>query len=367
MNKFTIEAKDKNSSARAGVLHTKHGDALTPLFMPVATKGSVKTISPDELKTLETQAIIANALHLFMRPGEKILEHHGGLHKFMRWDGPIFADSGGFQIIRKSFKMKKCDEGLKFRNFYDGSHILYTPEMCMDVNKALGSDVAMLLDDCPTHDVKKHKLMEEVQRTIDWAKRGINHGRKLGIPLIFAITQGGTDSEVRKWCTEELLKLEPDGFGIGGLSIGESKEEMIRVLNESTHTIPESNPRYLMGVGSIEEMLEAIACGVDVFDSVFPTQCARHGTIFATTGRYNMRKQKLETDKRPLDENCHCPVCKNYSRAYINHLLRVQEMLGMRLASFHNIYYILNIVRQIRLSILEGRFEEFQRSWTRSF
>lgn len=360
MTKFKIVEEDKNTGARAGILYTEHGEVQTPLFMPVATKGTVKTLAVEELKEMGAEAIISNALHLHIRPGEKNIARHGDLHRFMKWDRTIFTDSGGFQIIRENFKMKKSDEDLKFRDFFNGSQRIYTPEMCMDIQKALGSDVAMLLDDCPTHDSKKHKIEESVERTILWSKRGMKRGRDIGIPQIFAITQGGTDLDLRKRCTEELVKLEPDGYGIGGLSIGESKEDMINILNESTHLLPKDKPRYLMGVGSIQEMTQAISLGIDVFDSAFPTQCARHGTIFSSTGRYNMRGQKLETDDRPLDENCGCRVCKNYTRSYINHLLREKEMLGMRLASYHNLFYILDFTRKTRAAIMNRTFNNLK-------
>lgn len=358
---FKIETKDKDTDARAGVFHTVHGNVLTPAFMPVATKGTVKTVSVDELKRIGTEAIISNALHLHIRPGEKNLDRLGGLHKFMLWDRTIVTDSGGFQIIRKNFSIQKSDEGLKFRDFFNGSSRLYTPEMCMEIQKAIGSDIAMLLDDCPPHDAKHSKVKESVERTILWARRGIRRGRELGIPKIFAITQGGTDFELRKMCTDNLVELNPDGFGIGGLSIGESKEKMIQILAESTHLLPNEKPRYLMGVGSPVELLNAIALGIDIFDSALPTQCARHGTIFTSNGRYNMKGLKLEMDDRPLDENCACEVCKMYTRAYINHLLREKEMLGMRLASIHNLFYILELVRQARKAILSGTFQEFKK------
>ncbi|OGR88290.1 MAG: hypothetical protein A3A86_04895 [Elusimicrobia bacterium RIFCSPLOWO2_01_FULL_60_11] len=357
---YKIIAKDTKTSARLGLLTTPHGTVETPAFMPVATKGSVKTLSPDELRRIGTQAIIANALHLHIRPGHDKVAAAGGLHRFMRWDGPIFTDSGGFQVIRKAFGIRITEEGLNFRDFYSGAARLYTPELCMKTQKALGSDIAMLLDDCPVHDADGDKLRDIVERTLRWAKRGMNRGRKLGIPNIFPIVQGGRDMGLRAHCTEELLKLGPDGFGIGGLSIGEPKPEMMRILGETTHMLPEDKPRYLMGVGSVNEMLDSIALGVDVFDSVFPTQCARHGTIFTREGRYNMKSAKMDSDLRPLDEGCACPVCGEFTRAYINHLLREGEMLGMRLTSIHNVFFLLELVKDARAAILAGRFEEFR-------
>lgn len=330
--------------------------------MPVATKATVKTLSTEELKEISAEVIITNALHLHIRPGEKVIERFGGIHPFMSWEGPIFSDSGGFQIIRKNFNIKKSDEGLKFRDFFNGSSRLYTPEMAMEIQKALGTDITMLLDDCPVYDAPKKKIKEATERTVLWAKKEIEYGRKLGLQNIFAIVQGGCDFELRKWCTEELKKLNPDGYGIGGLSIGESKEKMLKTLLETTSLLPEEKPRYLMGVGSVKELIECIAMGIDIFDSAFPTQCARHGTIFTASGRYNMCKAKLNEDERALDENCACKVCKNYSRAYINHLLREKEMLGMRLASYHNLYFILNLVRSAREAIVKGTFEEFRKS-----
>ncbi len=358
---FKILAKDPKSSARLGLLTTPHGEVRTPVFMPVATKGSVKTVSPNELREIGTQAIIANALHLHVRPGEDNLADAGGLHKFMRWDGTIFTDSGGFQVIRKAFGIKISEEGLRFRDFFSGKERLYTPELCMEVQKKLGSDVAMLLDDCPFHDATKEKIKDVTERTVRWAKRGMARGRELGIPNLFTIAQGGTDYDLRKKCIEELSELNPDGFGIGGLSIGEPKPEMMRILSETTHMLPEDKPRYLMGVGSVNELLESISLGVDVFDSVFPTQCARHGTIFTKEGRYNMKGAKLESDHRPLDEGCECPTCKEFTRSYVNHLLREGEMLGMRLASIHNLHFLLELVKGAREAIQNGTFEEFRK------
>ncbi len=359
---FEIVTTDPNTQARAGMLHTEHGSVPTPAYMPVATKGAVKTISVNELEQMGTNAIISNALHLYLRPGEENLRRVGGLHKFMRWEKTIFTDSGGFQIIRKKLNIKRSDDGLIFKDFFNGSTKHYTPELCMDVQKAIGSDVAMLLDDCPPFDANPQKVKEALQQTLQWAKRGIKHGRAIGIPQIFAIVQGGTDATLRLHCTEELEKLNPDGYGIGGLSIGEPKEVMIQTLTESNHILPPNKVRYLMGVGSAKEMLDAIELGVDFFDSTFPTQCARHGTIFTSLGRLNMKGLRLENDDRPLDENCNCETCQKYSRSYINHLLREHEMLGMRLTSIHNLSYILNLIRNARSSILNGKFSEFKRS-----
>jgi len=357
---FEIKEKDKGSEARTGVLHTEHGAVYTPAFMPVATKGTVKTLSNDELHEMGTEMIIANALHLHIRPGEKIVERMGGLHSYMKWDKAIITDSGGFQMIRKNFNIKKSEEGLTFRDFYNGSQRQFTPEMCMDIQKAIGSDVAMLLDDCPVHDASPKKMKESVEQTIRWARRGMEHGRAIGIPKLFAIVQGGTDPELRKRCTEELEKLGPDGFGIGGLSIGETNEKMLKTLRDTVHLLPETKPRYLMGVGSVKELLDSIELGIDVFDSAFPTQLARHGTIFSAEGRYNMRRVKYENDDKPLDEKCKCATCRDYTRSYINHLLREKEMLGMRLASYHNLFYILDIVRRAREAIREGTFGDFK-------
>lgn len=358
---FKIEAVDNKTQARAGIFKTAHGIFHTPAFMPVATKGTVKTVSVDELERMGTEVIIANALHLHIRPGEQRMKRAGGLHKFMCWNRPIFTDSGGFQIIRKNFNIKITDSGLNFKDFLSGTPRLYTPELCMNVQHAIGSDIAMLLDDCPRHDAKKRKVVESIERTIGWAKRGIEHGRKLGIPHIFVIVQGGTDLSLRQWCTEALIQFKPEGYAIGGLSIGESKEDMMKILELSIPHLPQEKPRYLMGVGSSQELLNAIALGVDIFDSTFPTQCARHGTLFSSQGRYNLKGLEGKKEDVPLDEACGCEVCAKYSRFYIHHLLKEKEMLGMRLASIHNLYFILNLVRQARSAILNGTFDSFRK------
>ncbi len=353
---------DKNTAARAGTLSTNHGTIDTPAFMPVATKGTVKTLIPEELYKMGTQALISNAFHLFLAPGMEVIKRAGGLHEFMHWKRAIFTDSGGFQMIRRDFPFKITDEGITYKNPRDGKKYSYTPEICLENQKIISSDVAMILDECPPYGSDYSAVESSVERTVQWAKRAKNVEQNQG-QLFFAILQGGTFAELRKKCAEQLIELDFDGYGIGGLSIGEPKDIMNEVLKYNVPLVPEDKARYLMGVGSPPELLEAIGSGVDIFDSAFPTRNARHQTLMTGTGNIDIARNKFALDFAPIDENCGCYTCRNYTRAYLHHLFKESELLALRLASIHNLHFMQSIVEGAREAILEDRFVEFKRSW----
>ena len=359
---YELIHKDKNTSARAGKLITNHGIIDTPAFMPVATKGTVKTITPEELYDMGTQALISNAFHLFLAPGMEVIASAGGLHRFMNWNGAIFTDSGGFQMIRKDFPFKITDDGITYKNPRDGKKYSYSPELCLTNQKILDSDVAMILDECPAYGSEYSVVEASVMRTVKWAQMAKKVEKKHG-QLYFAILQGGTFAELRKKCARQLIEMNFDGYGIGGLSIGEPKEVMNEVLKYNVPLVPDDKARYLMGVGSPNELLEAIEAGVDIFDSAFPTRNARHATLMTGKGSIDIARSKFALDLSPIDENCGCYTCRNYTRAYLHHLFKESELLALRLASIHNLHFIQSLVKGARESILEDRFLEFRQSW----
>ncbi|NJD51472.1 MAG: tRNA guanosine(34) transglycosylase Tgt [Candidatus Methanoperedens sp.] len=358
---FRLIHTDKITGARAGKLMTNHGIIDTPAFMPVATKATVKTITTDELYEMGTQVLISNAFHLLLAPGIEIIQRAGGLHKFMNWKGGIFTDSGGFQMIRKDFPFKINDEGIIYKNLRDGKKYSYTPEICLENQKLLGSDVAMMLDDCPAYGSEFSVVEASMERTIKWASMAKNVEQNHG-QLFFAILQGGTFAELRKRCAEELIEMDFDGYGIGGLSIGEPKEIMNDVLKFSVPLVPEDKARYLMGVGSPIEILNAIESGIDIFDSAFPTRNARHQTLMTSKGSIDIARNKLAMDFSPIDENCGCYTCRNYTRAYLHHLFKESELLALRLASIHNLHFIQSIVKGAREAILEDGFSDYRKN-----
>lgn len=357
---YELVHKDKNTGARAGKLMTNHGIIDTPAFMPVATKATVKTLIPEELYDMGTQVLISNAFHLFLSPGIEIIQRAGGLHRFMNWERAIFTDSGGFQMIRKDFQFRITDEGIIYKNPRDGKKYSYTPEVCMENQKMLGSDVAMILDECPAYGSDHSVVEASVDRTIRWAGIARDVEKNRG-QLFFAILQGGTFADLRRRCTEELISMDFDGYGIGGLSIGEPREIMNEILRYSVPLIPEDKPRYLMGVGSPAELIEAIGSGIDIFDSAFPTRNARHQTLMTSKGNVDIARGKFANDLAKVDEECGCYTCRNYTKAYLHHLFKESELLAMRLASIHNLSFIQSIMKGAREAILEDGFVEFKR------
>jgi len=358
MSCFTLAATD--GLARAGVLHTAHGDVPTPAFMPVGTKGTVKSVDPDELRAIGTTIVLGNTYHLHFRPGEDLIAELGGLHSFMSWDGPILTDSGGFQVFSlRDTLVSSDDEGVTFRSVYDGTAERFTPELAARIQEQLGSDVAMCLDICPPPGLPRAELEDAVRRTTLWAERQRDLPRAPG-QLRFAITQGGLDTELRQRSSEELAPLGFDGYAIGGLSVGEARGPMFDATTLAASFLPHDKPRYFMGIGDPEGVIEVIARGVDMFDCVLPTRTARTGSALTWEGRLNLRNAGFARDPRPLDAGCGCPACAKFSRAYIRHLVNQQEILGLRLLSLHNLRFLLDLVAAAREQIERGAFESWR-------
>jgi queuine tRNA-ribosyltransferase len=359
MSAFRVTATD--GAARAGVLSTAHGQVETPVFMPVGTKATVKMLSPDEVRGLGAQILLGNSYHLHFRPGDALIAELGGLHRFMAWDGPILTDSGGFQVfsLRDSL-VGVDDDGVTFRNVYDGSEARFTPELAAEIQRNLGSDIAMCLDQVPPPGVERRELEEAVRRTTGWARRQ-RHAERAERQLGFAISQGGTDAELRRRSAEELLELDFDGNAIGGLAIGEDRALMFETTDWVTALLPEQKPRYFMGIGDAEGILEVIEAGVDMFDCVLPTRTARTGSAITWQGRLNLRNARHARDPAPLDETCDCPACARFSRAYIRHLVNQNELLGLRLLSLHNLRFLIELTRRAREAIERGAFDSYKR------
>jgi len=359
-----FELIHENKSARAGKLKTAHGTVETPCFMPVATKASVKTLSSSEILDIDVQALISNAFVLYLKPGVDVIEKAGGLHSFMKWGRTIFTDSGGFQILKEEFAPEVKDKGVTFRSPFDETRHLFTPEKCVGVQEALGSDVAMVLDDCPPYGDGHDRMKTSVMRTTDWAKRA-KDAHKNKKQLLFSIVQGGTFRDLREKSARDLVDIGFDGYGIGGLSIGEPKDKMLEVLAYTLPLLPRARPRYLMGVGSPVELIRSISLGTDIFDSAFPTRNARHNSVYTWQGSYNITRGKYKTDFSPLEEGCTCYACVNYTKAYIRHLMIVYETLGMRLVTIHNLHFLRKLMKKARAAIEENRFSKFESEFSK--
>lgn len=350
----------KQTGARLGRVHTPHGSFETPVFMPVGTLATVKTMSPDELKSMDAGIILSNTYHLWLRPGHDIVKEAGGLHKFMNWDRAILTDSGGFQVFSLSKFRNIEEEGVHFRNHLNGDKLFLSPEKAMEIQNALGSDIMMAFDECPPYPAEYDYMKRSVERTSRWAERCLEaHGRSDEQGL-FGIVQGGEYEDLRAQSAKDLVSLDFPGYAIGGLSVGEPKHVMNRVLEFITPLLPKDKPRYLMGVGSPDALIDGAIRGVDMFDCVLPTRIARNGTVFTNEGRLNMKNAKYERDFRPIDEECSCHTCKNYSRAYIRHLIRCNETFGIRLTTYHNLHFLLHLMEQVRQAIREDRLGDFR-------
>jgi queuine tRNA-ribosyltransferase len=351
---FAVMATD--GAARAGVLRTAHGEVGTPAFMPVGTKGTVKAVDPDELRAIGAQIVLGNAYHLHFRPGEETVAELGGLHAFMGWDGPILTDSGGFQVFSlRDTLLGVDDDGVTFRSVYDGNAERFTPELAARIQERLGSDIAMCLDICPPAGVPRAELEEAVRRTTVWAERQRDLPRARG-QLRFAITQGGLDGELRARSAADLVALDFDGYAIGGLSVGEHRRPMFDAVADAAPLLPEEKPRYFMGIGDPEGIVEVIANGIDMFDCVLPTRTARTGSALTWEGRLNLRNARFARDPRPLDESCGCQACTRFTRAYIRHLVNQGEILSLRLLTLHNLQFTCDLVAAARAAIERGEF-----------
>ncbi len=355
---FRIDATD--GAARAGVLTTAHGEIRTPAFMPVGTKGTVKSLHPDEVRALGADVILGNTYHLHFRPGEHVVEELGGLHAFSGWDGPILTDSGGFQVFSLRDTIAALDhDGVTFRSVYDGAEERFTPELAAEIQRRLGSDIAMCLDVCLPAGAPAAELERAVRITTLWAERQVDAPRAPG-QLRFGISQGATDTDLRTQSIDEIAALPFDGYALGGLAVGESKDEMLECVEWAASRLPEARPRYFMGVGDPEGILEVVARGVDMFDCVLPTRTARTGSALTWEGRLNLRNAVYRNDPRPLDPACACPACERFSRAYVRHLVTQREMLGLRLLSLHNLRFVLDLTARARAAIERGTFSSFR-------
>jgi queuine tRNA-ribosyltransferase len=355
---FEVTATD--GAARAGVLRTAHGDVPTPAFMPVGTKGSVKTLHPDEVRDLGAHILLGNTYHLHFRPGDELIAELGGLHGFMGWDGPILTDSGGFQVFSlRDTILAVDDDGVTFRSVYDGEPARFTPETVAGIQANLGSDIAMCLDVCPPAGVPKEELEEAVRRTTDWARRQRIAPRGPG-QLVFGISQGASDPGLRRRSIEEIAAFDFDGYALGGLSVGEPRAVTLDATSWAAPLLPEDKPRYFMGIGDARGILEVIERGVDMFDCVLPTRTARTGSALTWQGRLNLRNARFARDASPLEDSCRCPACARFSRAYIRHLVNQEELLGLRLLTLHNLYFVLDVTARAREAIAVGELASFK-------
>jgi queuine tRNA-ribosyltransferase len=394
---FELLAQDRESKARHGRLTTAHGAIETPAFMPVGTQGSVKAVSPRELRELNAPIVLGNTYHLFVRPGIEVIKHFGGLHKFMTWDRPILTDSGGYQIFSLAKLRKISEEGVQFQNHVDGTPAFISPEIAMEIQAALGSDIAMVLDECPPWPCEYDYAAKSAEMTTRWAKRckewhaenaerstlngqsSIREAVEAGVSpanqnaaatvrqLVFGIVQGATFGELRQRSAQAIVDLDFDGYAIGGVSVGEPEEEMFRAVESSEPFLPSDKPRYAMGLGTPPQLLEMIARGTDMFDCVLPTRLARNGTAFTAAGTINLKNAEYSKDKRPIEDNCDCTSCREFSRGYIRHLIKAEEILGLRLITLHNLHFYLDLMRQARDKIDKGTFDEFRREFVSNY
>ncbi len=360
---FELLYESKETKARLGKLHTPHGDIETPIFMPVGTKATVKTMSVDELEEMDAQIILSNTYHLFLRPGEDLIREAGGLHRFMNWDKPILTDSGGFQVFSLGKMRKIKEEGVTFQNHIDGSKQFISPEKSIRIQQDLGADIIMCFDECAPYPASYEYIENSMYRTTRWAERCIKQWHENPHDeeqALYGIVQGGMYKDLRKISAEDLVAMNFPGYAIGGLSVGEPLELMNEILDFTAPLLPRDKPRYLMGVGTPDYLFEAVIRGIDMADCVLPTRIARNGTVMTSRGRVVIKNAQYKRDFTPLDPECDCPVCQNYSRAYLRHLFNVDEILGLRLATYHNLYFLLDLMDKIRKAIREERILEFK-------
>jgi len=398
---FELLASDEHSKARRGRLKTAHGLIDTPAFMPVGTQGSVKGVSPRELRELNGQIILGNTYHLFVRPGLDAIKHLGGLHNFMAWDGPILTDSGGYQIFSLAKLRKITEDGVEFQNHIDGARAFISPEVAMEIQGALGSDIAMVLDECVPYPCEYDYAARSAELTTRWAKRceqwreenaqrstpnaqrrtdavasavsaefpinALRTAHTTARQLLFGIVQGGTFHDLRRASAQAIMELDFDGYAIGGVSVGEPEEEMMRAVESAEPFLPTDRPRYAMGLGTPPQLLEMVARGMDMFDCVLPTRLARNGTAFTAGGTLNLKNAEFALDKGPIEENCACPACREFTRGYIRHLIKAEEILGLRLITLHNLHFYLNLMTRARTEIERGSFDQFRKSFVAEY
>ena len=365
--KYRLIKKDKRTGARLGEIITPHGTFPTPMFMPVGTVATVKSIAPEELEEMGASIILSNTYHLWLRPGEDIVEEAGGLHKFMNWDKGILTDSGGFQVFSLSDMRRIEEEGVHFRNHLNGSKMFLSPEKAINIQNKLGPDIMMSFDECPPFDESYDYVKKSVARTSRWAERGLKAHANPDRQGLFGIIQGAGFKDLREQSARDLVAMDFPGYSIGGLSVGEPKAEMNRVLEFTTPLIPENKPRYLMGVGTPDSFFDGVINGVDMFDCVLPTRIARNGTCMTHKGRLVVKNAKYERDFGPIDDQCNCYTCRNYSRAYIRHLFKSDETFGLRLTSYHNLYFLLEVMRNIRQAILDDNLLEYREAFMEEY
>jgi len=374
---FEVGATDKSTKARVGRLKTQHGTVETPTFMPVGTQGSVKAVSSRELHELRSQIVLGNTYHLFVRPGLDVIRHFGGLHRFMNWDGAILTDSGGYQIFSLAKLRKIAEEGVHFQNHVDGTPAFVSPEIAMEIQATLGADIAMVLDECLPWPCEYEYAARSMELTTRWAQRckqawnkdspSINPQPATLNPLLFGIVQGATFPDLRKQSAMAVVEIGFDGYAIGGVSVGEPEEEMMRAVESSAPFLPEDKPRYAMGLGTPPQLLKLIAQGMDMFDCVLPTRLARNGTAFTAAGTLNLKNAEFARDKNPIESGCACPACREYARGYIRHLVKAEEILGLRLITLHNLHFYIELMQQARNAIERGCFNEFRSGFVSAY
>jgi tRNA-guanine transglycosylase len=357
---FEITHICKQSGARTGILHTPHGDVETPMFMPVGTQATVKFVSPEELKDLGSGVVLANTYHLWLRPGEDIVDQAGGVQKFMNYKGPMLTDSGGFQVFSLADQRKITEDGVTFKNTLNGDTLFLSPEKSIQIQNKIGADIIMSFDECIPYPATREYVEKSTERTLRWALRGKQAHTRPEEQALFGIVQGGDYEDLRKYCAEKLIEMDFSGYAIGGTSVGEDKETMYRMVKWASDTLPFDKPRYLMGVGAVNDLLEAVSRNVDMCDCVLPTRIARHGTLMTSEGRISIRKAIYKNDFTPLDPECDCYTCRNYTKAYLNHLQRTNEGFGTRLMSIHNLRFLVKLMEDARKAIKEDRFNDFK-------
>ena len=357
---FEITHICKQSGARTGILHTPHGDVETPMCMPVGTQATVKFVSPEELKDLGSGVVLANTYHLWLRPGEDIVDQAGGVQKFMNYKGPMLTDSGGFQVFSLADQRKITEEGVTFKNSLNGDTLFLSPEKSIQIQNKIGADIIMSFDECIPYPATREYVEKSTERTLRWALRGKQAHSRPEEQALFGIVQGGDYEDLRKYCAEKLIEMDFPGYAIGGTSVGEDKETMYRMVKWASDALPFDKPRYLMGVGAVNDLLEAVSRNVDMCDCVLPTRIARHGTLMTSEGRISIRKAIYKNDFTPLDPECDCYTCRNYTKAYLNHLQRTNEGFGTRLMSIHNLRFLVKLMEDARKAIKEDRFNDFK-------